>query len=251
MSNVARELAQILGEEGLRELGLDANGNPVSGSFDEKLIRGSLAVASEAVPTPHSQIQEGYAIIANIRRVLGEGRDITMHHINSYVASAYGPRRDLVEAALAAARAERALLVESAGQPANLAEANPYHDPDTGEFASPGTVVKKQKGSYSLGGYGKGKSKSRVGAKGAKMGTDKKTGRRRALINWVATSRPCGRDARKVGKDIKCSTGKSAAQKAADVAARAARRSSSRTRAESVGWVKRDSAVSTLHDLLR
>ncbi len=199
MSNIVQELVKTIGVEGVRAMGFNPDGTACRASFETSL-RESVAntMGLESQPARQSVIPEAQHVLDGIRSRLGEGVDITRDHITQYVRATHrGIRMDLVEAACALARTKRA----------DLMEANPLHDPDTGKFTSQSGIVGKKKGSFSLGGYGVGKSKSRVGKRGAKMGKGK-DGRTRALINWVSTSRPCGRDARKQGKDIKCSTGK-------------------------------------------
>ncbi len=205
--SVMKELVETIGVEGLAAMGYKPDGTRTVG-FEQGLqenVAGTMG--RESAPRDQSALVQGRAIIAALREAIGPNTDITRAHIDNFVKSRHGIRLDLVEAACTVVKQERAAL--AAGTKPTLVEANPYHDPDSGEFTSDRAIVGKKKGSFSLGGYGKGKSKSRVGKRGAKIGKGK-DGRVRALINWVSASRPCGRDARKQGKDIKCSTGKRA-----------------------------------------
>lgn len=72
---------------------------------------------------------------------------------------------------------------------------NPFHSADDGKFASRQELKGGKEGSWS---YKKTKLKlARV--KKSKKGD---------VLHFASTKRPCGRNARKAGKDVKCSTGK-------------------------------------------
>jgi len=105
-----------------------------------------------------------------------------------------------------------------------LTEANPYHDA-AGRFAAKDKLAAQKVGSFSMG-----KRKNRV------------SGKTKGKLKLVATKLPCGRDARKQGKDVKCSTGKKGLghEWVKSATKRLFKKNRSRLKGEAVAWTKHD-----------
>lgn len=81
------------------------------------------------------------------------------------------------------------------GAPKGRAKGNPFHD-DSGKFSGPDQLSRDGMGSFSAG-------KTRL-----KYSKSSKSKKGDVVVHFAATKKPCGRNARKQGKDIRCMDGK-------------------------------------------
>jgi len=82
------------------------------------------------------------------------------------------------------------------GAPKGRGKGNPFHDKNTGKFSGADSISGKKGGSFV-----KGKTK-------LKYAGDKKSKSGDKVVNFASTKRPCGRKARRDGKDVRCWDGK-------------------------------------------
>lgn len=124
--------------------------------------------------------------VATLVKTFGGGEMLTLDLVESWLSNHPGNVPGLAAAVC------RRLGVRQ------LDEANPLHDPETGEFTSLAKIVSKGGGSKS---FYPSTGTFAEKAKNAKMKAGK------AIANWVGTKRPCGRAARVQGKNIRCHDG--------------------------------------------
>jgi hypothetical protein len=86
--------------------------------------------------------------------------------------------------------------VKVSGAPKGRAKGNPFHDKKTGKFTGAQAIASADGGSFSAG-------KTKL-----KYTGDKKSKKGDTVVNFGSTKHPCGRAARKKGKDIRCWDGK-------------------------------------------
>jgi len=91
--------------------------------------------------------------------------------------------------------------VTTQGAPKGRMKGNPFHDFASGQFTGPEAMARSKKGSWS---EPKGKRKNKVTG----VGKDKDGN---PMVKFGSTSHPCGRSARKKGKDKRCWDGKQGA----------------------------------------
>lgn len=207
--NFEQELAGIIGEDGLKELGFDKDGNKAAWGLEDRLMNLTSELHERGPGSDRNNVDsftdaEVKRYVSAFQRDIRPNMVATPELVERYVRARGNGHQGLVEAVCVQLGLKAKPLTESAPG-GNLTESNPFHDLAKGKFTSPETVVAQSGGSKSFqlsGGPPADRHKK------GRMGTDRKTGKRRALIQWVSAKRPCGRRAREAGIDVRCWDGK-------------------------------------------
>jgi hypothetical protein len=214
--NFLQALYETIGEEGLKQVGVLSDAED---RLRERLLSGMVSADKE--------------LLAGADRVFADTftESEVMRFVNDFQRKMDGvtPTKELVARYARARGHSGQAIVEAVCQKLGvgvkrLDEANPFHDPRDGTFSNPERIVSTKGGSKSFQ-ISKGNPLDRVSGS-PKIGVDKKTGKKRAFIKWVSTMRPCGRVARRKGKDVRCWDGMDmqANRKAANYAERRKRK---------------------------
>jgi hypothetical protein len=194
-----KELKAIVGDDGMDQLGFDKDGNKKEWALEGRLLDESASV-NERTRGADTVFSDTYTRAEAQRYVAAFQRDISPN---------MEPTRELVERYIRTRGHTSLALVEEVcarlGIQKDLSEANPFHSPSSGKFTSPEGVVSAGGGSKS---FQFSTSNYPDRSRGGRVGVDRKTGKRRALIKWVKAKQPCGRRARQQGIDVRCWDGK-------------------------------------------
>lgn len=195
--NFMDDLGSVIGEDGLAQLGFDKDGKKVDWAMEGRLLDEAVNVNTRLGGTD-TEFADNFTE-AEVRRYVSAFQT-DLGNIQ--------PTRELVERYVRGRGRRSDRLVEAVSLGLGLkalVEANPFHDKGTGKFSSPEGVVSNSGGSKSFQ-FSGGPYPDRL--RSGRMGTDRKSGKRRALIQWVKAKQPCGRRARQQGVNLRCWDGK-------------------------------------------
>lgn len=174
-------LAETFGDDELRALGLSESGEVTSSFPADQLIEASLTVLDRMSATHIGGIGPVEEAKAKAEADVEEGDC----------------------AACADGRPEDCERNED-----ELGEANPYHDPEDGKFASPRTATSGS-GSYQFSAPNNTRFNRPRELKGKWKKTDARRGQKKGFVKWDKRSKnPCGRRARAQGQSVRCADGK-------------------------------------------